>query len=97
MRYAPFALLLVACGDPGGAADGGDPRCPPTIDGGTLRASSAGVCVYTCTSDAAYRCGGTTDAGLIIETCTFLAIDPLNCGRCGHSCNGGTCVGGVCR
>ena len=97
MRYAPFALLLVACGDPGGAADGGDPRCTPTIDGGTLLGSRSGVCVYTCTSDATAGCTVIEDSGLVTNVCTLLTIDPLNCGGCGHSCNGGTCVAGVCR
>ena len=97
MRYGLLALLLVACGDPGGAADGGDPRCPPTIDGGTLLGSSSRSCTYACTNDAAYACTAITEAGLVTNVCTDRQTDPLNCGRCEHSCNGGTCVAGVCR
>lgn len=96
MRYAPFAILLVACGDPGGAA-GSDSGCPPTIDGGTLLGSSSRSCTYACTSDATAGCTVIEDSGFITNVCTLLTIDPLNCGRCGHSCNGGTCVAGVCR
>jgi len=29
-------------------------------------------------------------------TCVNLGTDPLNCGSCGHSCGGETCVGGIC-
>jgi len=29
--------------------------------------------------------------------CVQTASDPLNCGSCGHSCQGGTCSGGVCQ
>jgi hypothetical protein len=30
-------------------------------------------------------------------TCTNTQTDPNNCGSCGHSCNGGSCVGGRCN
>jgi hypothetical protein len=26
-----------------------------------------------------------------------LAVDPANCGRCGHGCQGGACTGGMCQ
>jgi hypothetical protein len=39
--------------------------------------------------------GATSDSG---EDCTTPAPnDPANCGRCGHSCQGGACKAGVCQ
>lgn len=31
------------------------------------------------------------------DNCTNYQTDKFNCGRCGHSCQGGTCVGGACQ
>jgi hypothetical protein len=41
------------------------------------------------------RCGTAPDAGPCDTDAT--ATDPNNCGRCGHSCLEGTCVGGTCQ
>lgn len=46
--------------------------------------------------------GGTdarVDATVDAATCdlSVIATDPLNCGRCGHSCLGGTCSAGMCQ
>jgi hypothetical protein len=30
-------------------------------------------------------------------TCTNVDTDPANCGRCGHSCEGGACAAGACQ
>ena len=42
-----------------------------------------------------FTCTGTTT--LCSGACVQTASDPLNCGSCGHSCQGGTCSGGVCQ
>lgn len=41
-----------------------------------------------CTSPTPTDCSG---------TCVNEQTDPLNCGACGHSCQGGTCLLGVCQ
>lgn len=42
--------------------------------------------------------GGSADGGTDSAPCAAdTAKDPLNCGRCGHSCLGGTCTAGVCQ
>ncbi len=48
-----------------------------------------GKCTYECASGYT-DCG--SDAG-----CAELSSDGLNCGRCGHDCQGGACVGGACQ
>lgn len=40
--------------------------------------------------------GGTAGAGGA-PTCTNITTDASNCGTCGHSCLGGTCVAGICQ
>ena len=41
--------------------------------------------------------GATGDSGSSTECTTPAANDPANCGRCGHSCQGGACKAGVCQ
>jgi hypothetical protein len=56
-----------------------------TVNGGVCQAANGepGVC-----------CGSRTGGGG--TTCAALFSDPLNCGACGVSCNGGTCTQGIC-
>ena len=37
------------------------------------------------------------DAGGCDGSAAALAMDPMNCGRCGHDCLGGDCASGVCQ
>jgi len=41
--------------------------------------------------------GATGDSDSSTECTTPAANDPANCGRCGHSCQGGACKAGVCQ
>lgn len=50
-----------------------------------------GACSFTC-SAGFDDCNKTASDGCE----TNLGNDPLHCGACGHSCNGGTCTAGVC-
>ncbi len=56
--------------------------------------------VATCHSDAcAFQCNpgfGNCDQDPATGCESTFATDPLNCGGCGKSCNGGTCNNGVC-
>jgi sugar lactone lactonase YvrE len=52
-----------------------------------------GNCVYACAAGTAH-CSKDPSTGC--ET-TINANDVNNCGACGHSCQGGTCVAGVCQ
>lgn len=36
-------------------------------------------------------------AVLCSGVCSNTSVDSLNCGACGHDCNGGECVGGACQ
>lgn len=38
-----------------------------------------------------------TGQGICGGSCASFASDSSNCGQCGHSCEGGTCVGGACQ
>lgn len=40
--------------------------------------------------------GGSTEAAAPCNAAS-LVTDPANCGRCGHDCAGGTCMGSVCQ
>ena len=64
----------------------------------------------TCASDTADQCfcaignaapsclaGSLSDCGDQAFCSADLTTDPLNCGRCGHSCGSLTCSGGVCQ
>lgn len=47
--------------------------------------------------DAAAQSGCDVGATVCFGSCTMLDSDHLNCGRCGRSCLGTACVGGLCR
>jgi len=63
---------------------------------GTKHASSAtcvaGKCTYVCAGTFAH-CADDPSTGCE----TDLANDSLSCGACGHSCQGGACVAGICQ
>ncbi len=40
--------------------------------------------------------GSLSDCGYVPTCSAALDTDPQNCGRCGHSCQGLTCTGGIC-
>jgi len=46
--------------------------------------------------DATVVDAGPGDTGVDAACSTDLTADPANCGRCGHSCLGGSCVKGAC-
>jgi hypothetical protein len=61
---------------------------------GCSSCASGQVCA---SNGSSYQCtcgGGTMKCG---NACVDLANDALNCGTCGHSCLGGTCVNNVCQ
>jgi hypothetical protein len=60
--------------------------CNVTCDAGAphCAASDDGGPPYACCAAGRTACG---------STCSDLTTDPNNCGRCGHSCQGGTCSG----
>ncbi len=69
-------------------SDAGNADATDVPDGSTgtdAAASDAGVGNQD--GSGVLQCGNPTNP----------AIDPLNCGRCGHSCQGGLCNGGVCE
>jgi hypothetical protein len=63
---------------------------------GTLHTTAAtcvaGKCDYKCTGNFAH-CAAEPSTGCE----TDLGLDKLNCGACGHSCQGGACVSGTCQ
>ena len=86
------AVTLAACGfsgtgllDAAGAGADGGAEEGSTRDGQSTDAPA---------SDA-------SDESILVgdgSTCVAdLAVDPLNCGRCAHSCAGASCVGGICQ
>jgi hypothetical protein len=52
----------------------------------------AGKCEFKCGGNFAH-CSGDKSTGCESD----LGQDPLNCGACGHSCQGGACVAGTCQ
>ncbi len=54
---------------------------------------AAGACQYPC-ADGYAHCSNTPSSGC--ET-NVKGTDANNCGACGHSCLGGTCVAGACQ
>ncbi len=61
----------------------------------TVAGEQTGSTTTIPTSDASASANGDADPGTSV--CTNTATDPLNCGRCGHSCLGGNCVEGACQ
>jgi hypothetical protein len=55
----------------------------------TAIACNAGTCSYTCASGHTECAPG--------KGCTLLSSDGKNCGSCGHDCQGGACMAGVCQ
>jgi hypothetical protein len=55
--------------------------------------SSAGLPSSGSSSGGVADSGEPDDAG---STCSDVLDDPLNCGACGHDCQGAACVAGVC-
>lgn len=77
------------------------PTDPAACGPGCVACPAVPNAIPTCQADA---CGFQCNAGF--GDCNALpgdgceasfASDPLNCGACGVSCNGGTCEAGVCR
>ena len=68
--------------------DGGNPDGPSTVDG-----SSDGPGTDTAPPLA---CKAGEVKCVVENVCAVLATNVDNCGKCGHSCGGGTCKAGVC-
>jgi hypothetical protein len=66
---------------------------PEALDAGAPEASTEAGWIEAGAVDAVGGDSGVIDAA----TCSDTDSDPLNCGRCGHSCLGGACVAGACR
>ena len=85
-----------ACG--GKCVPSNDPStCGPTcsicpMPANAIASCTADTCGFTCTAGHA-DCNGAPGDGCEVT----LATNPANCGACGKSCNGGTCVNGVCQ
>lgn len=58
----------------------------------TTVACTSGQCAYTCSGNFAH-CSKDPSSGCE----TDLGLDKLNCGACGHSCQGGACAAGTCQ
>ena len=92
------------CGNaclPNGVCVGGGCQCPNgTLDcggvcatcatppSGAVSSCSGATCSFTCTASGTVACG---------NACSNFQTDGLNCGSCGHNCQGGGCTGGVCQ
>lgn len=74
---------VVACGSSGGNQNGFNVPDSGTGGGGDASTDSGGP---TCST-------GMTACG---STCVNTTTDPANCGKCGVSCDGGTCCAGTC-
>jgi hypothetical protein len=75
-----------ACGHVCGSAHTTAVTCAAGGDGGP------GACSFTC-SGAYQHCGSDDSSGCE----TDIGTDQNNCGACGHSCQGGQCVAGICQ
>ncbi len=85
----------------GGAPDAGHDAASDASDAGGDAGGDAGNDAAGDASDAgsadASDAGSADAADAADSSCSFSDTNPLNCGRCGHSCCGSTCVGGVCQ
>jgi hypothetical protein len=92
MTRRPFRYLLAATLALTGCSallDVKDIYFDPSATSGTAEAGTDG----TTTTEGGQTDGGTESTTCVADTMT----DPLHCGRCGHSCVGGTCAAGVCQ
>jgi hypothetical protein len=79
-----------ACGNVCGTTNTTNVSC----GGGSADAGTpAGKCSFTCSSAAYAHCSSNDSTGCE----TNVGIDAMNCGACGHSCQGGQCVSGFCQ
>ncbi|MBS2029709.1 MAG: VCBS repeat-containing protein [Deltaproteobacteria bacterium] len=69
-----------ACGNTCGAFE--------SCDDGRCTCHAPNVCGFACTC--------ATNQTLCGDACVDLDVDPLHCGACGMSCDGGACVSGTC-
>jgi hypothetical protein len=67
---------------------GGAPQGPGGMGGGGDTAAGGG---------GGGGAAGGAEGGGGSGSCDSIDIDPLNCGVCGHSCQGGACEQGLCR
>jgi len=68
----------------GSQTDGGPPRGDGAVPSETGLPPPDGTAPFEGAANDSPSCGDTVS-------------DPANCGRCGHSCLGGTCAGGLCQ
>ncbi len=78
-------------GGTGGLAAGGAAGTTTGGAAGTAAGGAAGM--GTGTAGSGGSPGGAGGTGI----CSSTTSDALNCGKCGHSCLGGDCVGGLCQ
>ncbi|HZU85794.1 MAG TPA: hypothetical protein VE987_22870 [Polyangiaceae bacterium] len=71
-----------------GAAGAACTTCPGPAAGTGNATCANDACGVTCSGSTPTLCGG---------ACVDLTSDKNNCGRCGHPCQGGTCVASVCQ
>lgn len=92
--------------DSSGSVGGADSSVPPEDSSAatdaraeTTPGNDAGAEATTGGDGMAGGDGTTTvpDASTDAPSCTFDGGDPLNCGACGHSCQGGLCVANQCQ
>lgn len=83
----------VACSTGASGGDAGTSDAA-TSDAATSDAGTGGPlsCQFTCTGNFTH-CSADPSTGCE----TDLGVDKLNCGACGHSCQGGACAAGTCQ
>lgn len=87
-QYHACAGACIARTDPSACGPGCTP-CP--VPANATATCQAEACGFQCKAGFA-DCNAAPADGCEVT----LASDPLNCGICGRSCNGGACVNGVC-
>ena len=79
------------------AACVGDDSTTIPPDSGTPESSTADATQPEAGADVVIDTSPPCDATACNGSCVDVGTDPANCGACGHSCGGGTCVAAQCQ